>query len=107
MAALEAHFAAAKGPAVKAPISRSPADVLRVIGLTRANNISIMLTRFGGFGGDAARIRAAVMSWGLADAELLGLLTQVPTWHCQGMLTAKCTWNGPPATSTGRMLCPR
>ena len=102
MAALDAHFAAPKGPTVKAPLTRSPAAALRVIGLTRANNISIMLTRFGGFGGDALRIRAAVLSWALADAELLSLLTQVPTRaHSQ-----VSTQNGPLAPSGCQTLCP-
>ena len=76
-AALEASFAAPKAQAAKASSPHDAVNMLKVIGLTRANNISIMLTRFTDWGGDATRIRAAVLAWALLSAERLGLLVQV------------------------------
>ncbi|CAL8470256.1 g9798 [Coccomyxa elongata] len=56
------------------------AEVLKVVGLARANNVSIMLTQFADFKGGAADIQATVLSGAPLSIERLSLLCQmVPT----------------------------
>jgi hypothetical protein len=72
---------------------RSAVEMLKVIGLTRANNISIMLTRFADWAGDAHRMRAAVLSWAPLGVERLGLLIQVlfSCWNRLGLIYGHLT----------------
>ncbi len=51
--------------------------MLKVVGLARANNVSIMLTQFADFKGGAADIRATVLSGTPLSIERLSLLCQV------------------------------
>lgn len=55
---------------------RVETDVLKVIGVTRANNVAIMLTRFEEYR-DFTDIRSAVLSDAAISQEHLGLLQQV------------------------------
>lgn len=54
---------------------------MKVIALTRANNVAIMLTQFSDFSGSAVDIRAAVLSFAPLSSDRLSLLCQVHPAH--------------------------
>ena len=53
------------------------AEVVKVIDIARANNVSIMLTQFQAFKGGALEVRHALLTGIGLDLERLGLLLQV------------------------------
>lgn len=57
-------------------MDKKATEVLKVIGLARANNVAIMLTQFTDFK-HAANIRSALLSCAPLSVERLGLLCQV------------------------------
>lgn len=56
------------------------AAAVRLLPVARANNISIMLTRFAGMPGGAPALHRALLSGSHFTAEQLSLLLQV--WPC-------------------------
>ncbi len=60
-------------------------EVVKVIDLARANNVSIMLTQFAAYKGGALEVRHAVLTGSKLGLERLSLLLQV----CAGKKTGK------------------
>ena len=52
-------------------------EVVKVLDLARANNVSIMLTQFAAFKGGAPEVRQAVLTGSQLGLERLSLLLQV------------------------------
>ena len=57
-------------------------EVVKVIDLARANNVSIMLTQFAAYKGRALEVRHAVLTGSKLGLERLSLLLQVCALVC-------------------------
>lgn len=63
-------------------VPKKLAEVVKVIDLPRANNVSIMLTQFTSFKGGALQLRHAVLTGAKLGLERLSLLLQVSITFC-------------------------
>ena len=78
-------------------VPKKLAEVVKVIDLPRANNVSIMLTQFTSFKGGALQLRHAVLTGAKLGLERVSLLLQVSITLCLLsviMIQCECTVTG-------------